>query len=158
MEALAAVTILRQRVPDLRIRVVNVVDLMALEPQSEHPHGLADEDYDRIFPPGVPAIFAFHGYPWLIHRLTYRRHNHDNLHVRGYKEEGTTTTPFDMCVLNNIDRFQLTLDVTRRVPRLAAQAGAAQQWYSEQIQRHKLYVSENGDDLPEIKDWRWPRS
>ena len=156
MEALAAVCLLRERIPDLRIRVVNVVDLMALQPQSEHPHGLADEDYDRIFPPGVPTIFAFHGYPWLIHRLTYRRHNHDNLHVRGYKEEGTTTTPFDMCVLNNIDRFQLALDVIKRVPRLASKADAAQQWYSEQIQRHKLYVAENGDDLPEIKDWRWP--
>ena len=156
MEALAAVTCLRERIPDLRIRVVNVVDLMTLQPQSEHPHGLSDEDYDRIFPPNVPTIFAFHGYPWGIHRLTYRRHNHDQLHVRGYKEEGTTTTPFDMCVLNNIDRFQLTLDAIRRVPRLAAQVDAAQQWYSEAIQRHKLYVSENGDDLPEIKDWRWP--
>ncbi|MGB7266768.1 MAG: phosphoketolase family protein [Terracidiphilus sp.] len=156
MEALAAVCLLRERIPDLRIRVVNVVDLMALEPQSEHPHGLADEDYNRIFPPGVPTIFAFHGYPWLIHRLTYRRHNHDNLHVRGYKEEGTTTTPFDMCVLNNIDRFQLTLDAIHRVPRLAGQVDAAQQWYSEAIQRHKLYVAENGDDLPEVKDWRWP--
>jgi len=155
MEALAAVTILRERVPDLRIRVVNTVDLMALQPQSEHPHGLPDEEYDRIFPPKVPTVFAFHGYPWGIHRLTYRRHNHDNLHVRGYKEEGTTTTPFDMCVLNNIDRFQLTLDAIRRVPRLAPQVGAAQQWYSEQIQRHKLYVAENGDDLPEIKNWRW---
>ena len=107
MEALAAVTLLRSAVPDLRIRVVNVVDLMALQPQSEHPHGLPDEEYDSIFPPNVPVVFAFHGYPWCIHRLTYRRHNHDNLHVRGYKEEGTTTTPFDMCVLNNIDRFQL---------------------------------------------------
>ncbi len=156
MEALAAVCLLRERVPDLRIRVVNVVDLMALQPQSEHPHGLSDEDYDRMFPPAVPTIFAFHGYPWGIHRLTYRRHNHDQLHVRGYKEEGTTTTPFDMCVLNNIDRFQLTLDAIRRVPRLAAQVDAAQQWYSEAIQRHKLYVAENGDDMPEIKDWRWP--
>ena len=115
MEALAAVSLLRERIPDLRIRVVNVVDLMALQPQSEHPHGLPDEEYDRIFPPAVPTIFAFHGYPWGIHRLTYRRHNHDQLHVRGYKEEGTTTTPFDMCVLNNIDRFQLTLDAIRRV-------------------------------------------
>jgi xylulose-5-phosphate/fructose-6-phosphate phosphoketolase len=155
MEALAAVMLLRERFADLRIRVVNVVDLMALQPQSEHPHGLPDEEYDQIFPPGVPTIFNFHGYPLCVHRLTYRRHNHDNLHVRGYKEEGTTTTPFDMCVLNNIDRFQLTLDVIRRVPRLAPHIGQAQQWYSEQIQRHKLYVSENGDDLPEIKDWRW---
>ena len=155
METLAAVAILRERVPDLRMRVVNVVDLMALQPQSEHPHGLPDEEYDRIFPPGVPTIFNFHGYPLGIHRLTYRRHNHDNLHVRGYKEEGTTTTPFDMCVLNNIDRFQLTLDAIRRVPRLAPKVAAAEQWYSEQIQRHKLYVAENGDDLPEIKNWRW---
>jgi xylulose-5-phosphate/fructose-6-phosphate phosphoketolase len=155
MEALAAVTILRKRIPDLRIRTVNVVDLMALEPQSEHPHGLPDEEYDQIFPPGVPTIFNFHGYPSGIHRLTYRRHNHDNLHVRGYKEEGTTTTPFDMCVLNNIDRFQLTVDAIRRVPRLAGQVDAAQQWYSEQIQRHRLYVAENGDDLPDVKNWRW---
>ena len=156
MEALAAVTLLRERVPDLKIRVVNVVDLMALQPQSEHPHGLADEDFDDIFTKDKPVIFAFHGYPWLIHRLTYRRHNHDNIHVRGYKEEGTTTTPFDMCVLNNIDRFQLALDAILRVPRLAAQHDAARQWYSEQIQRHKLYVAEYGEDLPEIRNWRWP--
>jgi xylulose-5-phosphate/fructose-6-phosphate phosphoketolase len=155
MESLAAVNLLREQIPDLRIRVVNVVDLMALQPTSEHPHGLADEQYDQIFPPKAPVVFAFHGYPWLIHRLTYRRHNHDNIHVRGYKEEGTTTTPFDMCVLNNIDRFQLTLDAIKRVPRLAAKADAAQQWYSEAIQRHKLYVSENGEDLPEIRNWRW---
>ncbi|MDE3200053.1 MAG: phosphoketolase family protein [Acidobacteriota bacterium] len=155
MEALAAVTLLRERVPDLRIRVVNVVDLMALQPQTEHPHGLSDEDFDRIFPPDVPVVFAFHGYPWLIHRLTYRRHFHDNLHVRGYKEEGTTTTPFDMCVLNNIDRFQLALDAIKRVPRMADQREAAEQWYSEAIQRHKLYVSEHGEDLPEIRNWRW---
>ena len=157
MEALAAVTILRERIPDLKMRVVNVVDLMSLQPTSEHPHGLPDEEYDRIFPPNTPCVFAFHGYPWLIHRLTYRRHNHDNLHVRGYKEEGTTTTPFDMCVLNNIDRFQLTLDVVHRVPRLASQFAATEQWYFENIQRHRLYVAENGDDLPEIKDWRWPK-
>jgi xylulose-5-phosphate/fructose-6-phosphate phosphoketolase len=156
MEALAAVVLLRERIPDLRIRVVNVVDLMALQPTSEHPHGLPDEEFDQFFPVGVPVIFAFHGYPWVIHRLTYRRHNHDNLHVRGYKEEGTTTTPFDMCVLNNIDRFQLTLDAIKRVPRLKAQIGAAEQWYSEAIQRHKLYVAENGEDLPEIRNWRWP--
>jgi xylulose-5-phosphate/fructose-6-phosphate phosphoketolase len=155
MEALAAVTLLRTQAPDLRVRVVNVVDLMALQPMSEHPHGLPDEEYDELFPPGVPTIFAFHGYPWAIHRLTYRRHNHDSLHVRGYKEEGTTTTPFDMCVLNNIDRFQLALDAIRRVPRLAAQSGAAEQWYSEAIQRHRLYVVENGEDLPEIRNWRW---
>ena len=156
MEALAAVSLLRTRIPDLRIRVVNVVDLMALQPTSEHPHGLPDELFDQLFPVNVPVIFAFHGYPWVIHRLTYRRHNHENIHVRGYKEEGTTTTPFDMCVLNNIDRFQLTVDAIRRVPRLKAEVAAAEQWYSEEIQRHRLYVSENGDDLPEVKNWRWP--
>ncbi len=158
LETLAAVMLLRARVPDLRIRVVNVVDLMTLQPQSEHPHGLADEEFDLLFTKDKPVIFAFHGYPWLIHRLTYRRHNHDNIHVRGYKEEGTTTTPFDMCVLNNIDRFQLALDAIMRVPRLAPIADAAQQWYSEAIQRHRLYVSENGDDLPEIRNWRWHQS
>ena len=157
LETLAAVVLLRTLAPDLKIRVVNVVDLMALQPQTEHPHGLPDEDYDQIFPPSTPVVFNFHGYPTLIHRLTYRRHNHNNLHVRGYKEEGTTTTPFDMCVLNNIDRFQLSLDAVRRVPRLASQVDAAEQWYSEAIQRHKLYVAENGDDLPEIKNWRWPK-
>ncbi len=155
MEALAAVMLLRERAPDLRVRFVNVVDLMALQPTSEHPHGLPDEEYDELFPPKTPCIFNFHGYPWLIHRLTYRRHNHDGLHVRGYKEEGTTTTPFDMCVLNNIDRFQLALDVVRRVPRLASHIGAAHQWYSEAIQRHHLYVAEFGEDLPEVRNWRW---
>ena len=156
METLAAATILRERIPDIKIRVVNVVDLMALEPQSEHPHGLADDDFDAIFTKDKPIIFAFHGYPWVIHRLTYRRTDHDNIHVRGYKEEGTTTTPFDMCVLNNIDRFQLTLDAIVRTPRLASHVDETRQWYSEQIQRHKLYVSENGEDLPEIRNWRWP--
>ena len=155
MEALAAVTLLREQAPDLRVRVVNVVDLMTLQPQSEHPHGLSDEEYDAIFPPKTPTIFAFHGYPWGIHRLTYRRHNHDNLHVRGYKEEGTTTTPFDMCVLNNIDRFQLALDAITRVKRLASKVDDARQWYSEAIQRHRLYVSEHGEDMPEIQRWQW---
>ncbi|HET7102724.1 MAG TPA: phosphoketolase family protein [Terracidiphilus sp.] len=155
LEALAAVTLLRKMVPGIRVRLVNVVDLMALQTQSEHPHGLPDEDYDKIFPPGVPVIFAFHGYPWLIHRLVYRRHNHDFLHVRGYKEEGTTTTPFDMCVLNNLDRFQLALDAVTRVPRLASQVDSMRQWYSEAIQRHRLYVTEHGEDMPEVKNWRW---
>jgi xylulose-5-phosphate/fructose-6-phosphate phosphoketolase len=155
METLAAVTLLRAQAPDLKIRVVNVVDLMALQPQSEHPHGLPDEDFDGMFTPNKPVIFAFHGYPWVIHRLTYRRHNHENIHVRGYKEEGTTTTPFDMCVLNNIDRFQLTLDAITRVPRLDSRAEDARQWYSEQIQRHKLYVAEHGEDLPDIRQWQW---
>ena len=155
MEALAAVMLLRTQAPDLRVRFVNVVDLMTLQPSLEHPHGLSDEEYDGIFPPKVPTIFAFHGYPWGIHRLTYRRHNHDNLHVRGYKEEGTTTTPFDMCVLNNIDRFQLTLDAITRVSRLASRVDDARQWYSEAIQHHRLYVAENGEDLPEIQKWQW---
>ncbi len=155
METLAAVELLREQVPDIRIRVVNVVDLMTLQPQSEHPHGLADEDFDALFTADKPVIFAFHGYPMLIHRLTYRRHNHDNIHVRGYKEEGTTTTPFDMCVLNNIDRFQLTVDAIRRVPRLKDVTDKAYQTYSEAIQRHKLYVSEYGEDLPEIRNWKW---
>ena len=155
LETLAAVTILRRQIPDIRIRVVNVVDLMTLQPQTEHPHGLADEDFDGLFTTDKPVIFAFHGYPMLIHQLTYRRRNHNNIHVRGYKEEGTTTTPFDMCVLNNIDRFQLTLDVIRRVPRLKSRVDEAYQIYSEAIQRHRLYVSENGEDLPEIRNWKW---
>ena len=155
LETLAAVMLLRQQVPDLRIRVVNVVDLMALQPFSEHPHGLPDEEFDRIFTADKPVLFAFHGYPTLIHRLTYRRNNHDNIHVRGYKEEGTTTTPFDMCVLNNLDRFQLVLDVVRRVPRLKGKVEEAEQIYSEAIERHHLYVTENGEDLPEIRNWKW---
>jgi len=155
LETLAAVMLLREEVPDLKIRVVNVVDLMTLQPSSEHPHGLSDEEFDQIFTTDKPVIFAFHGYPWCIHRLTYRRHVHDNIHVRGYKEEGTTTTPFDMCVLNNIDRYQLALDVIRRVPRLASIADHAFQRYTEQIQKHRLYVAENGQDMPEILNWKW---
>ena len=155
LETLAAVTLLRKQIPDLRIRVVNVVDLMALQPFSEHPHGLPDEEFDRIFTADKPVIFAFHGYPTLIHRLTYRRNNHDNIHVRGYKEEGTTTTPFDMCVLNNLDRFQLVLDVIRRVPRLKGMIAEAEQTYSEAIERHHLYVTENGEDMPEVRNWKW---
>jgi xylulose-5-phosphate/fructose-6-phosphate phosphoketolase len=155
LETLAAISELRKNYPDLRIRVVNVVDLMTLQPVEEHPHGLSDEDFNQLFTTDKPVIFAFHGYPWLIHRLTYRRNNHDNIHVRGYKEEGTTTTPFDMCVLNNLDRFQLALDVVRRVPRLKPQVEEAEQRYHEQIQRHRLYVSENGEDMPEILNWKW---
>src|SRR5260221_8586203 len=138
MEALAAVTLLREYVPDIRIRFVNVVDLMALQPQSEHPHGMADEDFDALFTCDKPVIFAFHGYPALIHKLTYRRTNHDNIHVRGYKEEGTTTTPFDMVVLNNLDRYQLALDAIRRIPRLAGQAEKAEARYWTTMERHKL--------------------
>jgi xylulose-5-phosphate/fructose-6-phosphate phosphoketolase len=155
METLAAVTLLRQYVPDLRIRVVNVVDLMTLQPDSEHPHGMTDAAFDALFTRDRPIVFAFHGYPGLIHRLTYRRHNHDNLHVRGYKEEGTTTTRFDMVVLNNIDRFQLALDAIRRVPRLLGQVESATQRYRDTISRHRAYVTEHGDDMPEIRDWRW---
>jgi xylulose-5-phosphate/fructose-6-phosphate phosphoketolase len=155
LEILAAVSLLREEVPDLRIRVVNVVDLMALQPVSEHPHGLADEDFDALFTTDKPVVFAFHGYPTLIHRLTYRRRNHDNIHVRGYVEEGTTTTPFDMTVLNRMDRFQLALDVIRRVPRLKAITGNATQRFTELMQRHKLYVCEHGQDLPEVRNWKW---
>jgi xylulose-5-phosphate/fructose-6-phosphate phosphoketolase len=155
LEILAAVSLLREELPDLRIRVVNVVDLMALQPLTEHPHGLADEDFDALFTKDKPVVFAFHGYPTLIHRLTYRRRNHDNIHVRGYVEEGTTTTPFDMVVLNRMDRFQLALDVVRRVPRLKSIADKATQRFTEMMQRHKLYVSEYGEDMPEVANWKW---
>ena len=156
LETLAAVDLLRQRVPDLKIRVVNVVDLMTLQPSSEHPHGLPDREFDAIFTRDKPVVFAFHGYPWLIHRLTYRRTNHDNLHVRGYKEEGTTTTPFDMTVLNDLDRFHLAGDVIDRVPRLAGIAGHERQWLRNRLIEHKLYITEYGDDMPAIRDWHWP--
>jgi len=155
LETLAAVWLLREHVPDIRIRVVNVVDLMTLQPSSEHPHGLADEDFDELFTVDRPVIFAFHGYPTLIHRLTYRRRNHNNFHVRGYKEEGTTTTPFDMAVLNNLDRFQLALDAIRRIPRLKNISDKATERFYAMMQKHKLYVSEHGEDLPEVRNWRW---
>jgi xylulose-5-phosphate/fructose-6-phosphate phosphoketolase len=155
LETLAAVGELREFVPDIRIRVVNVVDLMTLQPSGEHPHGLPDEEFDDLFTKDKPIIFAFHGYPTLIHRLTYRRHNHHNLHVRGYKEEGTTTTPFDMTVLNNMDRFQLTYDAIRRIPHLESLIPKAADWYYAKIQRHKKYVMECGEDMPEVRDWRW---
>ncbi len=155
LETLAAVTLLRKYVPDIRIRVVNVVDLMALQPRSEHPHGLDDPDFDRLFTTDKPVIFAFHGYPAMIHKLTYRRHNHANIHVRGYNEEGTTTTPFDMVVLNKLDRYQLALDAIRRIPRLSDQVEAATARHAATMQRHKAYISEYGDDMPEVRDWRW---
>lgn len=155
LETLAAVTLLREYVPDIRIRVVNVVDLMVLQPQSEHPHGMEDRDFDELFTADKPVIFAFHGYPTLIHKLTYRRHNHDNIHVRGFRDEGTTTTPFDMVVLNNLDRYQLALDAIRRIPRFADQVEKATARYWTSMERHKLYISEHGDDLPEVRDWRW---
>jgi len=156
LETLAAVTLLRDYIPDIRVRVVNVVDLMALEPQTEHPHGLEDQYFDELFTTNKPVIFAFHGYPAIIHKLTYRRHNHDNIHVRGYKEEGTTTTPFDMVVLNNLDRYQLALDAIQRIPRLRDQMEKATARYWSTMERHKLYVSEHGEDMPEVQNWRWP--
>ncbi|MFN7935056.1 MAG: phosphoketolase family protein [Bryobacteraceae bacterium] len=155
LETLAAVSFLRQRVSTLRIRVVNVVNLMTLQPQSEHPNGLSDADFDSLFTVDKPIVFAFHGYPWLIHRLTYRRKNHPNLHVRGYKEEGTTTTPFDMAVLNQIDRFHLATDVIDRVPRLIGIAGHLRQELRNLLIRHKHYIEARGEDMPEITDWRW---
>jgi xylulose-5-phosphate/fructose-6-phosphate phosphoketolase len=156
LETLAAVHVLRQSFPDLKIRVVNVVDLMTLQPQSEHPHGLPDKAFDSLFTTNKPIIFAFHGYPWLIHRLTYRRTNHGNLHVRGYKEEGTTTTPFDMVVLNDLDRFHLVMDVIDRVPKLETIGAHVLQEMRHKRFEHKRYISEHGEDMPEIRDWRWP--
>jgi xylulose-5-phosphate/fructose-6-phosphate phosphoketolase len=156
LETLAAVDILRQRFPELKIRVVNVVDLMTLQPQSEHPHGLPDKEFDSLFTANKPIIFAFHGYPWLIHRLTYRRTNHGNLHVRGYKEEGTTTTPFDMVVLNDLDRFHLVMDVIDRVPKLESIGTHLLQEMRDKRFEHKRYIEEYGEDMPEIRDWKWP--
>ncbi|TML99733.1 MAG: phosphoketolase family protein [Actinobacteria bacterium] len=156
METLAAVDLLRGHFPDLRVRVVNVVDLMALQPRSEHPHGLSDAEFDRIFTTDKPVLFNFHGYPWLIHRLTYRRTNHANLHVRGYKEEGTTTTPFDMAVRNEIDRFGLVCDVIDRVPGLGARADHVRQAMRDKLVEHKEYVHLHGTDLPEVAQWAWP--
>jgi xylulose-5-phosphate/fructose-6-phosphate phosphoketolase len=158
LETLAAVTLLREELPDLRIRVVNVVDLMALQPASEHPHGLPDDAFDALFTTDRPVIFAYHGYPTLVHRLTYRRRNHDNIHVRGYIEEGTTTTPFDMTVLNRMDRFQLALDVLARVPGLGPAAGRASSRYRDALQRHRSYVAEHGQDMAEVRDWLWTLS
>jgi xylulose-5-phosphate/fructose-6-phosphate phosphoketolase len=155
LETLAAVHLLRQHIPDLKVRVVNVVDLMKLQPAEEHPHGLSNKEFDTLFTTDRPIIFAYHGYPWLIHRLTYRRTNHQNLHVRGYKEEGTTTTPFDMVVRNDLDRFHLVLDVIDRVPRLGYHAAYAKQAIRDKLIDHKEYITEYGDDLPEIRDWRW---
>ena len=155
LETLAAVDLLRKHLPDVKIRVVNIVDLMTLQPSTEHPHGLSDRDFDSIFTADKPVVFAFHGYPWLIHRLTYRRTNHDNIHVRGYKEEGTTTTPFDMTVLNDLDRFHLAGDVVDRVPKLRNSAGHFKQYLRNMLLDHKQYIYKHGDDLPEIKNWKW---
>jgi xylulose-5-phosphate/fructose-6-phosphate phosphoketolase len=156
LEALAAVDLLRQNFSDIKIRFVNVVDLMTLQPASEHPHGISDHDFDSMFTTDKPVIFAYHGYPWLIHRLTYRRHNHDSFHVRGYKEEGTTTTPFDMTVLNELDRYHLAGDVVDRVPRLQRVGAHFKQFLRNQLVEHERYIREHGDDMPVVRDWTWP--
>jgi xylulose-5-phosphate/fructose-6-phosphate phosphoketolase len=156
LETLAAVDLIRRLLPDLRVRVVNVVDLMTLQPREEHPHGLTDIEFDSLFTTDKPILFAYHGYPWLIHRLTYRRTNHKNLHVRGYKEEGTTTTPFDMVVRNDLDRFHLVNDVIDRVPGLAAHAAYVKQALRDKLIEHRQYITLHGEDMPEVREWTWP--
>ena len=158
LEILAAVDLLRQHVPELKVRVINVVNLMTLQPQEEHPHGMSDKDFDILFTTDKPIIFAFHGYPYLIHRLCYRRTNHKNLHVRGYKEEGTTTTAFDMAVLNDMDRFHLVADVIDRVPKLGYKAAHLKQFMRDKLIEHKQYITQHGQDMPEILNWKWPHS
>jgi xylulose-5-phosphate/fructose-6-phosphate phosphoketolase len=158
LETLAAAALLMELFPDLKLRVVNVVDLMTLQPRSEHPHGLPDREFDEIFTRDKPIIFAYHGYPWLIHRLTYRRTNHGHLHVRGYKEEGTTTTPFDMVVRNDMDRFHLVADVAERVQRLTPRAAYTRQLMRDRLAEHREYIREHGEDMPEVRDWSWPSS
>jgi len=157
LEALAAVDLIRSALPELKVRFLNVVDLMRLEPDTEHPHGLSDREFDTIFTVDKPVIFAYHGYPWLIHRLTYRRTNHANIHVRGYKEEVTTTTPFDMVMLNDLDRLHLVMDVIDRVPGLGSHAAELRQAMSDQRLRARAYTREHGEDPPEIRDWTWQR-
>jgi xylulose-5-phosphate/fructose-6-phosphate phosphoketolase len=158
LEMLAAVSILRRHLPALRIRVINVVDLMKLQPASEHPHGLSDVDFDALFTKDKPVVFAYHGYPWLIHRLTYRRTNHRNLHVRGYKEEGTITTPFDMAVLNDLDRFHLAGEAVDLMPHLGAQAAYIKQDLTDLLHEHRRYICEHGEDMAVVRDWRWPHA
>ena len=155
LETLAATAILRRELPTLRIRVINVVDLMRLQPDTEHPHGLSDREFDILFTTDRPVVFAYHGYPWLIHRLTYRRTNHANLHVRGYKEEGTTTTPFDMVMLNDLDRFHLVMDVVDRVPGLQSHAAALRQRMADERVRCRAYTRQEGEDPPDISNWTW---
>jgi xylulose-5-phosphate/fructose-6-phosphate phosphoketolase len=155
LETLAAITILRKKLPELKIRLVNVVDLMKLQPETEHPHGLSDKDFDALFTKDKPVIFAFHAYPWLIHKLTYRRTNHNNIHVRGYKEEGTITTPFDMTVMNDMDRFNLVQDVIDRLPQLNDKAAYLKQEMKDKLIEHKIYIRKNGMDMPEVRDWKW---
>ncbi|MEV0678880.1 phosphoketolase family protein [Actinosynnema sp. NPDC050436] len=156
LEVMAATALIREHLPELKVRVVNVVDLMRLQPETEHPHGMPDRQFDALFTPDRPVIFAYHGYPWLIHRLTYRRTNHENFHVRGYKEEGTTTTPFDMLVLNDMDRYRLVIDVIDRVPGLGPKVAGVRQRMQDQRARHHSYIREHGEDLPEVRDWAWP--
>jgi xylulose-5-phosphate/fructose-6-phosphate phosphoketolase len=156
LETVAAAALLREHLPDLAVRVVNVVDLMRLQTPMAHPHGLPDSEFDALFTTSQPVIFAFHGYPSLIHRLTYRRRNHANLHVRGFKEEGTTTTPFDMVMLNDLDRFHLVMDVIDRVPGLGERAAGLRQDMVDERLRHRAYTRERGDDPPDVRDWRWP--
>jgi xylulose-5-phosphate/fructose-6-phosphate phosphoketolase len=156
LETLAAAAILQQELPELRVRVINVVDLMRLQPRSEHPHGLSDGEFDALFTTSQHVIFAYHGYPLLIHSLTYRRTNHHNIHVRGYKEEGTTTTPFDMVMMNDLDRFHLVIDVIDRVPSLLERAAHLRQRMVDERLRHRAYTREHGDDPPEVRDWTWP--
>ena len=155
LETLAAVSILRTSLPELKIRVINVVDLMKLQSQSEHPHGLSEQDFDLLFTKDTPVIFAYHGYPWLIHRLTYKRANHHNFHVRGYKEEGTISTPFDMTVLNEMDRFHLVQDVIDRLPEPSSAAIYLKQKMQDTLISHRIYINEHGQDIPEVKDWKW---
>lgn len=155
LETIAAVQILREYLPKLKVRVVNVVDLMTLQPESEHSHGLKDKDFDMLFTKDKPIIFAFHGYPSLIHRLTYRRTNHKNLHVRGYKGEGTTTTPFDMVVLNDLDRFHLVSDVIDRLPHLGSSSAYIKQYLRNKLLDHKAYIEMHGEDMWEIFNWKW---
>jgi xylulose-5-phosphate/fructose-6-phosphate phosphoketolase len=156
LEVLAATALLREHLPELKVRVVNVVDLMRLQGSDEHPHGLSDHEFDALFTASRPVIFAYHGYPWLIHRLTYRRANHHNLHVRGYKEEGTTTTPFDMVMLNDMDRFHLVIDVIDRVPGLGPRSAHLRQQMVDERLRHRAYTREHGDDSPDVREWTWP--
>ena len=157
LETLAAVSILNGLVPELKIRVINVIDLMTLTPKEEHPDGLSDKEFDAFFTEDKPVVFAFHGYPWLIHRLCYRRKNHKNLHVRGYKEEGTTTTPFDMAVRNDLDRFHLVMDAADRVESLKYKSAYIKQEMESRLIDHREYILKYDDDMPEIKDWKWER-
>ena len=158
LEMLAAISILRELTPELKIRFINVVDLMTLQPQEEHPHGLSDSEFISLFRPDKPILFAYHGYPWLIHRLTYRRSNHSNLHVRGYQEEGTTTTPFDMTVLNDLDRYHLAMDAIDRLPATGEEGLLVKQRFSDTLLEHRRYIELHGEDMPEIVGWKWHAS